>query len=64
MNELRTCPICGKKFITSEMHLYRINGSHGRAVCSYHCMRKANKKDIEREKRRKAQIEKELRGER
>lgn len=39
---MRTCPICGKRFLPAPQHSWKINGKHGggELVCRYSCMRK------------------------
>ena len=40
--DLVICPVCGKGYVPAGMHSYRHPDTHKR-VCSYHCMRKAQK---------------------
>lgn len=40
---LKKCPVCGKNFIPAPEHAYKTEGSYGVLVCTYSCMRNAEK---------------------
>lgn len=54
-----TCPICGKKFIPAVEHMWKIggwgniSGVRVEKVCSYSCMRKWEKENIEQDKKKR-----------
>lgn len=39
----KICPVCNKYFIPAPLHAYKIGGPKGKLVCTYSCMRKAEK---------------------
>ena len=39
----KICPVCKKEFIPAPLHIYKIGGKKGKLVCTYSCMRKAEK---------------------
>ena len=43
------CPVCKEKFIPAPLHIYKTT-THGKLVCSYHCMMNY-RKEQERKKR-------------
>ena len=43
---VKTCPVCGKKFIPAIRHIYK---SKGRLVCTYSCMLKNEEKEEKKE---------------
>lgn len=45
-----TCPVCGKKFDPAPEHVYHIKRGQKNFVCSWSCMRKWEKGDIEKSK--------------
>lgn len=52
------CPICGKKFVPAAQHMWKIggwgniSGERREVVCSYSCMRKWEKEQGVKDKRR------------
>lgn len=61
------CPICGKKFVPAAQHMWKIggwgniSGERREVVCSYSCMRKWEKEQGVKDKRRQyARREKQL----
>lgn len=44
------CPICGKEFKPAPEHIYYIGKSRSNFVCSWSCMRKWEKSDVEERK--------------
>lgn len=39
----KICPVCKKYFIPAPLHAWRIGKGTGKLVCTYSCMRKAEK---------------------
>ena len=44
---LSKCPVCGKVYVPAPEHVYKVLiGGKRKNVCSWHCMRKYERKDI------------------
>lgn len=48
---VRTCPICGKKFVPAPEHVYRVRGKKTNGlVCTYSCVLKSYRESNETKK--------------
>lgn len=54
--EMRKCPVCGKEFLPTGLHSYKIGtvASEQKLVCTYTCQRKWEKEQEEKAKRKKS----------
>lgn len=59
LKKTSTCPICGKKFVPAPEHMWKIGNWDGISglrytrVCTYTCMRKWEKAQLDNDKQRK-----------
>ena len=59
LKTMSVCPVCGKEYVQMPQHMWKIGnwdgitGERNIRVCSYSCMRKWEKEQMENEKKKK-----------